>query len=464
MKKSTVYIGIETKVRELDAKLLLACVAAEAGFEVWLGQQKMFLKHLDTLPRGILLNKSISPSKAAKYAHYHKLGFPLVAYDEEGLAPFNADEYLKRRVSVDALAAVDYFFAWGDWQKEVIAQKAADQIQKVIPVGHPRVDLTRREVRGFYDDQVQALRVQYGDFVLINTNFSFYNHFRGRDIEAFLQLKTKAGKVVDEEQRNYYRRVSDHKKALFYAFAEMATRIRERFPELAVIVRPHPSEDHDYWRQTLPNDDKIQVVHEGTVLPWILASRVMIHNSCTTGIEGYLLEQPVLAYRPVRDENLDIFLPNALSTQAFTSDELLHKLEVIFSQKSGVEDITADAQKRKIAAQYLVGLEGPLSCERIVTYLQQLQIPSKTFATISYHGYITLKRLKRALHKRLSPADSTQSEKDKERRQYLLQKFPGLEVEEIHTLITQFQHATGRFAEIGVRRLDKNVLQIFRQA
>jgi surface carbohydrate biosynthesis protein len=411
-----------------------------------------------------LLNKSISPSKAAKYAHYHKLGFPLVAYDEEGLAPFNADEYLKRRVSDEALASVDYFFAWGEWQKGVIAQKAAEHLHKVLPVGHPRVDLTRREVRGFYEDQVHALRAQYVDFVLINTNFSFYNHFRGRDIEAFLQLKTKAGKVVDEEQRNYYRRVSEHKKALFYAFAEMAARIRERFPDMTVIVRPHPSEDHEYWRQTLPDDDRIQVVHEGTVLPWILASRVMMHNSCTTGIEGYLLEQPVLAYRPVRQDDLDIFLPNALSTQVFSSDELLQQLDAIFSQKRRAEDAAVDAEKRRIAAQYLVGLEGPLSCERIVAYLQQIRIPSKTLFMRSYQSYITLKRLKAALYKRFAPSAARPGEKHEERRQYLLQKFPGLEVAEVQALIANFQRATGRFAEVQVRRLEKNVLQISRQA
>ena len=53
MEKTRLYIGIETKVREFDAKLLLACVAAEAGYEVVLGQQKVFLKRLENMPQGI---------------------------------------------------------------------------------------------------------------------------------------------------------------------------------------------------------------------------------------------------------------------------------------------------------------------------------------------------------------------------------------------------------------------------
>ena len=63
MQATRLYIGVETKAREFDAKLLLACAAAEAGFDTVLGQQKIFVKHLAAMPRGIWLNKSISPSK-----------------------------------------------------------------------------------------------------------------------------------------------------------------------------------------------------------------------------------------------------------------------------------------------------------------------------------------------------------------------------------------------------------------
>ncbi len=453
------YIGIETTVRELDAKLLLACVAAEAGFEVWMGQQKMFLRQLETMPQGILFNKSISPSKARKYAHYKRLGFPLVAYDEEGLAPFNADEYQKRRVNVDSLRALDYFFAWGEWQKTVIGQKAPDALRHVVTVGHPRVDLTRRTIRGFYADQVRALRERYGAFVLINTNFSFYNHFKGRDIEAFLRLKTKAGKVVDEEQRNYYRRISEHKKTLFYAFADLVVKIRTRFPELSVVLRPHPSEDHDYWRSTLPDDPNIHVVHEGTVLPWIMASTVMIHNSCTTGIEGYLLEQPVIAYRPVQNDELDIFLPNALSAEALNDETLLNLVEQLMSHDALPPEFEQSAEKKAIAEQYITGLDGPLSCERIVEYLKQIQFPARTLTSMPYHAYSRLKRANAAIRQQIRRIVQSKPT-NAARQQYVRQKFPGLDLENVRGLVKQFHQATGRFAELHVSQPEADLLQI----
>lgn len=455
MEKTRLYIGIETKVRELDAKLLLACVAAEAGYTVILGKQKMFLKRIGKIPKGILLFKSISlPSKAREYKHYKKLGFRLVAYDEEGLVPFNADEYKKRRISVDSLKLLEYFFAWGAWQKDLMLEKVPMEEPKIVPVGHPRVDLTRKELRAFYDDDVKALRDRYGQFILINTNFAFYNHFRGRDFEIVLRQQIKAGKVVDEEQREYYRKVSKYKKVLFYEFADMVARIRERFPSITVVLRPHPSEDHEYWRQVLPQDEKIHVVHEGTVLPWILASEVVIHNSCTTGIEGYLLEQPVIAYRPVQSEEVELPLPNLLSEQALTLDALLDMLEQLLTNNQGSQ-VGADGKKREIIARYISGLDGPLSCERIIAILNTVQIPEKTVKIASYQLYTKMKNVRNSVVRMLR-----QKTKETHEMKYQSQKFPGIVLDEVQQSITKLQHVTGRFSGVRAVQLEENMLQI----
>ena len=153
------YIGIETTVRELDAKLLLACVAAEAGFEVWMGQQKMFLRQLETMPQGILFNKSISPSKARKYAHYKRLGFPLVAYDEEGLAPFNADEYQKRFEAGETQKKIDKEYV-REWlaDKGFIGEGEIPQVPDEV-----RVEAARRYIEAYELITGQEFVAEVGD-------------------------------------------------------------------------------------------------------------------------------------------------------------------------------------------------------------------------------------------------------------------------------------------------------------
>ena len=56
-----------------------------------------------------------------------------------------------------------------------------------------------------------------------------------------------------------------------------------------IIIRPHPSESHDPWRQLAAELPNVSVVYEGNVAEWLLAAELLIHNNCTTGVEAYLL-------------------------------------------------------------------------------------------------------------------------------------------------------------------------------
>ncbi len=56
---STLIIPVENQVRELDAKLLLSCVAAERGFPVILGSRAFVHFEVASLPRGVYLAKSM---------------------------------------------------------------------------------------------------------------------------------------------------------------------------------------------------------------------------------------------------------------------------------------------------------------------------------------------------------------------------------------------------------------------
>jgi len=56
---STLIIPVESQVRELDAKLLLACIAAEQGFPVIIGSRAFTHFEIASIPRGVYLAKSM---------------------------------------------------------------------------------------------------------------------------------------------------------------------------------------------------------------------------------------------------------------------------------------------------------------------------------------------------------------------------------------------------------------------
>ena len=59
MKTPVLLIPVENQVRELDAKLLLACVAAKRDLGSIIGPKRKIENHIASFPRGIFLSKSL---------------------------------------------------------------------------------------------------------------------------------------------------------------------------------------------------------------------------------------------------------------------------------------------------------------------------------------------------------------------------------------------------------------------
>ncbi len=450
------YLPVETKNRELDAKLLLACSASEAGFSVVLGYKKRLLKVLDELPPGIFLDKSMPLDKMQKFLHLKKLGHTLVAHDEEGLAPFSLDEYQRRRqYGNELLEHCEYMLAWGARQGNFIRQKAPLHAQKVIETGHPRIDLTRRGLRDFYKNDVEQLTRQYGRFILFNTNFSFGNHFFGEG--GFVDFLDRSGKIRDEQHRKFYTGLQKHQERMFDEFVSGIMTLHEHFPDMTILVRPHPSENHTHWQSALPQDEKIIVKHEGNVLPWLMAADVVVHNSCTTGVEAYLLERPVIAYLPVRDEAFEGELSNRLSDWALTSDELRHH---IGRYVSNGDSVRPNAERQALAAQHIAALDGDLAADRIVRLLQTIPLSRRSLTETVYQQLQGLKRFRRKFSLRTLLGHNTHKTQDDMAERHKQQKFPGADLNELQESLHTFQTLLQRFADIEILQIDDKLFRL----
>ena len=67
MKGKILIIPCETQAREFDAKLLLACFAAERGFTVITGSKKEINKRVGSMPRSIFVSKSLTGRNVLMY-------------------------------------------------------------------------------------------------------------------------------------------------------------------------------------------------------------------------------------------------------------------------------------------------------------------------------------------------------------------------------------------------------------
>ena len=82
---SIIILPVENQVRELDAKLLLACVAAERRFPVLIGSRAYIHFQAASVPRGVYMAKSMKTRSIRMFGILSQLGHEIVAWDEEGL-------------------------------------------------------------------------------------------------------------------------------------------------------------------------------------------------------------------------------------------------------------------------------------------------------------------------------------------------------------------------------------------
>jgi len=370
-------IPVENQVRELDPKLLLACVAARRGFPSYVGSRREFHFHITRFPRGIYLSKSITGASDMMFRIMRRLGHEIVAWDEEALVHLPADTYYSRRLSPEAMSHVSRFFAWGEDNAELWRRYPHLPENAVVDVtGNPRNDLLRPELHAYYDKDVQKIKQEYGDFILVNTNFNHVNAFT--PVQNLFQPAENAdeipkfGRAAKGMSREYAEGLRAHKQSIFEDFQRMIPVLDKAFPAHTIVVRPHPTENQDIYHEIADRCERVKVTNEGNVVTWLLAARALVHNSCTTGVEAYVMGVPAITYRASIDETYDngfYRLPNLISHPCFNIEELQATLKKILSGEFGP---AGGDDRRQLIQHYLAAQEGPLACERIVDGLDQI--------------------------------------------------------------------------------------------
>lgn len=409
-KKMHLLIPVENQVRELDPKLLLACIAAQRGFPSVIGSRRELEFRIDSYPKSIYLSKSMTKRSLLFFLLAKKFDHEIVTWDEEALVHLPPETYFSRRLHPDAIRQVSHLFAWG--QDNVELWRQYPHLPDNLPihdVGNPRIDMLRPEMKSFYADEVQALRDTYGDFVLINTNFNHVNAF-GADMNLFQPVKrpgesAKFGRAAKGMSREYAETLWNQKQSVFKDFQQLIPKLDQAFPGLNIVIRPHPTERHDIYREIAGRCSRVHVTNQGNVVPWIMATKAVLHNGCTTGIEAFILGVPAISYRASISEKIDTGfyrLPHAVSHQCFTFEKLQDAVNKILTGGLVTSD---DDQRQELVEHYLTSLSGRLSCERMVDVLDSLPSGGKDSSGPSQMDLLQRRAIAMGYHlyKRIKP-------------------------------------------------------------
>jgi surface carbohydrate biosynthesis protein len=446
LQASTLIVPVENQLRELDAKLLLSCIAAERGFPVVLGSRAFVHYEVASIPRGVYLAKSMRPLSDRMFDILRKLGHEIVAWDEEALVRAPDSLYWKRRLSDKTIQKVSALFAWGPDDARAFRDYPGYTGAPIHITGNPRVDMIRREIRPFYDEAAENLRERFGQFVLVNTNFGWNNHF----LPNFIQ-KNNNREGMDE----FTKSLIAHRSAIFEYFKEMLPALSKALPESTILVRPHPVESQVPWRKIAGEYGNVKVVSEGTVIPWLMACQALVHNSCTTGIEAFVLGTPAIAYQPVRLESFDDELPNSLSHRAFSTDELAQMVRSIAS--GDLEGNDCPDRWRRIH-RHIAALDGPLAAERMVDVLEQAGYADRLPPTSSPSQYLT-----GWVHTKVRTGVKKINQRRSGHRNsidYHAQRFPDVTLADLRGKIERLGKQLDRFEKVRIRQISRHIFGI----
>ena len=443
MNKRAVIIPVETKSREFHGKLFLALHLLRLGHPVLFGEQGRLWNHCDLVEPAIFLDKSVAATRTSWFKRCRGMGHEVVSWDEEGLVFFDSWLYRKQRIDPQAFDQVTRFFAWGEVQRDAICEEYPQFRNKISLCGNPRFDLLRPEMRDFYSPVVEDLRCRFGPMLLVNTNFAFYNHYKSQ--EEVCQLLARY--PIANEPGYMEKWIAMHKE-MHEAYLQMVPELVQRFPEHTIVLRPHPSESHAPWLGLAKKHPRLHVDATGNVHEWILASEAVVHFNCTTAVESFLLDVPAIAYRPARYPNYENYLPNALSANAFSLEELFSGLDSRHKMRENGVLWTKD--QYDIAGRYMIGLTGKMAAERVANQIAEFAatLPNTGFSKTQRTLALAKRNWRKVLH--------VIREKRIVSDGYELQKFPGLNEEEIQETFGRLWKVQGQKGTVRIRPFVKN--------
>jgi surface carbohydrate biosynthesis protein len=444
--KKVVLFPVETVVRELDFRLMLAALCARPDTQIVIGRQHLLQLLLFRLRGGLFVGKNLATWKSAQeYLNYKERNFRTVYLHEEGGifqgGPDHWAEIVRGQLEVEKIQPEDHVCCWGEFQADCYRKLHPRCGPHIVATGHPRFNLCSPRYRAFYDAEVQALKKRHGKFFLINTNILWTNA-HGMDFN-FRWHGLKPENPEDQDRRNFYLDQVCTSTIKWARFLQLANHLVNQFPDYNIVVRPHPAEDIRYYTRLLQHIPRVTVTREGGVQPWLLACEAMIHEGCTTAIEAYMAGARVVNYRPIRDERFETTLPNLVGVDCETEAQVETALRQLLQNRDSIPTVTPEnaARVRSMIDNFGTSEDAFEKLSRIIHGVLDEIEPTQVTGVLPVMGR---QRLKDAMLRLMQPLNPAGWQRRLGKRDRGFNKFPPVKRREIEDKVRRIRQITGR--------------------
>lgn len=358
MPNKVLFIPIETAVRELSGKLLLAHHLLSKDYSIYIGHRGAINMLMKTANNSVLLSKSMLESEYENFLEFTNRDNDIVNLNVEGGVLYeNTESHIVNNYPDKLLDLVSLVCFWGSAVKnDFIRYKGCKWNDKLIVTGEPRFDLLKSNSLKHNittkDNAVDKV-IQIEKYVLINTSFSVAN-------PKVSWEKYRAYCEMSYDKNMFSELCGKHEfyKEIVNEFIALISNLIKHFPDQKIVIRPHPSENSAFWGDCFKNEQNVLVDNSGGVENWISRALCVIHYDCTTGIESFLMQKPTLAFVPKKDVRFYAWLPAEVSN---VQNSVRGILDEVYKIRTGTYEHEVAKASRDVLAEYINNLNDDAS-------------------------------------------------------------------------------------------------------
>lgn len=438
------YIPIEIKARELEAKCLLALAALHDGFTVVIGRKWVLSAgYYRDLPPGIVLFKTLNGLDANEMAAAATHGGHLIAaIDEEAFGRNANRRATELNIDPSALRIADNIYVQSQKHLDSYASQVPEQRDAMIVSGNVKADLFKiKRTTGTPKRNVTGSRNIL--FCTMSGNINPMGRSFYRTVEQTLALGANGA------FRNMVADLSQLMKesALFEIdmlgqFSAAVKVVASAFPAADIVVRPHPIEDPALWQDRFSGLLNVRVETGGSLPDWLRWANAMVYISgCASGVEAALQGTPAIRFEgDGTTQDPDVGLSNSLNHAARSGQDVANALANMMNVNAELHDDNESG-----LSDYFYDPETTWVCERVSSLARGLQQAYPHPDELPLELLVNLKaRRKSAIT--LKP--------------FHLRKFPDTPASEITDLMTQLAHAFELEIPFDVREIEDGLFLI----
>lgn len=337
---------VDHPLRDLEGLVLLAAELVDDRMEVFL--VPMYQRHeVFLLQPDLVIVNYVRFANAGFVEACHRAGMLVAVLDTEGGVQQDMQAFAGRVAR--HLGKVALYCAWGREQRDALERNAHGQRIRVVATGAPRYDFAVPPLI----DAVRESPSQYDGIVLVDTNFPIIN-------PKFQSTRSELHDLVHGigYDEGYIREFMKQSRVAQSEIVKAVRVLAMRFPLVAFVVRPHPFEDARTYANLLGNIPNIHVIQEGTVLEWIRRACVVIHHSCSTAIETFLMGKEPVALRWIEAPLLEQPLAIAVSLPVHSLEGLITLVGNAAAGTPLPVPSLVLSSRRRISEEYFCGNDG----------------------------------------------------------------------------------------------------------